>query len=406
MPLSAEKYAMPTNRVDHLEQPDLDKAVIELEKNRDTFTWPQRRALVRSAAEQLDQVGPTESAIAVLVHLVEDQKWEVRKDVADSLVFLPDDEFPRLAARLAQDSNAFVQKAAERALDRRRRGQQTAQKKRRNLDQLQEQYSTIEKMHGSIAADRARQMAERLYDVIVGATVHDMRNILSPLKSGITSLLGHLSNNGIAPKLFEKNLTKMGYQAAMLERLLEDMRAYSQSTPGERRRERLVDVVNEAYGMVTDTFQVTGRDASKVKVWIDVPENLTVEMARYQIVRAVSNVLKNACESFADDPQTFTAGEVSLIARIVGAPRKPEKGGLHYGPMTHLCETFRRNQAGLVLPGKADRQPEASLALCWVTIMTKRRQRVHRPCDRASKEGYLWEPTSSASCTEGSIESP
>ncbi len=99
----------------------------------------------------------------------------------------------------------------------------------------------------------------------------------------------------------------------------------------------------------------------------------------------------------------------------IGSERCPEcgvrheslrKGGLHYGPMTHLCETFRRNQAGLVLPGKADRQPEASLALCWVTIMTKRRQRVHRPCDRASKEGYLWEPTSSASCTEGSIESP
>ncbi len=94
------------------------------------------------------------------------------------------------------------------------------------------------------------------------------------------------------------------------------------------------------------------------------------------------------------------------LAPNAGAPRKPEKGGLHYGPMTHLCETFRRNLAGLVLPGKADRQPEASLALCWVTIMTKRRQRVHRPCDRASKEGYLWEPTSSASCTEGSIESP
>jgi len=40
------------------------------------------------------------------------------------------------------------------------------------------------------------------------------------------------------------------------------------------------------------------------------------------------------------------------------------------------------------------------------TRTAKRRQRVHRPCDRAPKEGYLWEPTSSASCTEGSIESP
>ena len=279
--------------------------------------WSQRRALAKAAAEQLAQVGPTEAAMSLLLVLAEDPKWEVRKDVADCLLMVPDDEFPRLAAKLSEDSNLFVQKATQRALDRRRRGQQTAQKKRRDLDQLQDQYANIEKMHGSIAAEKARQMAERLYDVLVGATVHDMRNILGPLKSGITSLLGHLNDNGLDATLFKKNLTKMGHQAEMLERLLDDMRAYSQPTPADRRRERLVDVVKEAHGMVLDAFRATGRDPAKVKVWIDVPENLTVEMSRYQIVRAVSNVLKNAYESFANDPQTFSAGEVRLIARTV-----------------------------------------------------------------------------------------
>jgi signal transduction histidine kinase len=302
-------------------QLDLAQMMSQLQQDREALDWPERRALVKAVAEHLSRVGPTEAALALLLVLAEDPKWEVRKDVADCLMLVPDDDFPRLAAKLSQDSNLFVQKATERALDRRRRGQQTAQKKRRGLDQVQDQYANIEKMHGTIAAEKARQMAERLYDVLVGATVHDMRNILGPLKSGIAALLGHLGDNSFDAKLFEKSLTKMGHQAEMLERLLEDMRAYSQPTPADRRRERLIDVVKEAHGIVLDAFHATGRDPSLVRVGIDVPENLTAEMSRHQIVRAVSNVLKNAYEAFANDPQTFASGEVCLTARSVNGER-------------------------------------------------------------------------------------
>jgi len=302
-------------------QPDLAQLTAQLQQDREALDWPLRRDLVKTVAEQLSQVGPTETALSLLLVLAEDPKWEVRKDVADCLVLVPDDDFPRLAAKLSQDSNLFVLKATERALDRRRRGQQTAQKKRRGLDQVGDQYANIEKMHGTIAAEKARQMAERLYDVLVGATVHDMRNILGPLKSSISALLGHIGDGGIDPKLFEKNLTKMGHQAEMLERLLEDMRAYSQPTPADRRRERLVDVVKEAHVMVLDAFQATGRDPSRVQVKIDVPENLTAEMSRHQIVRAVGNVMKNAYEAFANDPQTFADGQVFLTAKALDGER-------------------------------------------------------------------------------------
>ena len=253
--------------------------------------------------------------MSLLLLLADDPKWEVRKDVADCLLLVDEDEFPRLAARLSQDDNAFVRQAAERALDRRRRGRESNQRKRRGLDHVQDQYDSIEQTHGSVAAQRARAMAEQLYDILVGAMIHDMRNFLAPLKSAITSLLGHLADGELDARLFEKNLVKMGHQAEMIERMLEDMRTYSQPTPVQRRRERLADMIHEAQGAVLDTFLATGRDAACVSAHLDVPENLTVDVARFDMVRALMNLMKNAYESHATGPGTFTPGSVWVTAR-------------------------------------------------------------------------------------------
>lgn len=297
-----------------VEQPNLANAIARLQRNREALSWPERRELVKAAAEQLSHVGPTDTTLSLLLVLADDPKWEVRKDVADCLMLVPEDNFPRLAAMLSQDANSFVRKATERAMDRRRRGEETAQRKRRGLDQVEDRYANIERMHGSIAAEKARHMAERLYDVLVGAAVHDMRNILAPLRSNISAMLGHLTDNNFDIKLFQKNLFKMGYQAEMLERLLDDMRAYSQPTPADRHRERLEDVIKEAHGMVMDTFHATGRDPVCVLLRFEVPENLTFQVSRHQIVRAVANIMKNAYESFADDPHTFRHGDIHVMA--------------------------------------------------------------------------------------------
>lgn len=295
---------------DHL---DFAEVVDRLRRSHDAFDWPERRELVNAVAEQIEHRGVLEPALSLLWLLSEDEKWEVRKDVADCLMLLPDDEFPRFAARLLEDPNSFVQTATIRAMDRRRRGEQTAQRKQRGLDHIQEQYDRLERDYGSDAAELARQMAEQLYDLIVGATVHDMRNILAPLKSGISALRSSMRAGDFDPKQFEKGLEKLGHQSEMLERMIDDMRVYMQPTPTERRRERLADIIEDARVSVMDTFQATGRDASSVSIVIEVPENLTVEVSRHQVVRAISNVLKNAYESFATDPQTFTAGEVSVV---------------------------------------------------------------------------------------------
>ncbi len=302
---------------DTTQQFDASKVATKLQSDRQSLTWPQRRTLVKSVAEQFELNGPNELLTGLLLLLAGDPKWEVRKDVADCLLLVDDDNFPRLAAKLSQDNNAFVRQSVERALDRRRRGKESVKRKRRGLDQVQDQYANIEKIHGPIAAKKAHYMAERLYDVLVGSTVHDMRNILAPLKSNISSLLNHSVKEIIDPQTLKKKLARMGYQVATLEKFMEDMRTYSQLTPQKRHRERMADLVQEAHDMVLDAFKATGRDPAKVEVSFDILPNLTFDVSRHQIVRAIGNVLKNAYESFAIDPQVFGAGKVRLEARSI-----------------------------------------------------------------------------------------
>jgi len=302
-------------------QLDAAQAAAQLKHGRESMPWPQRRALVKAVADELQRSGPRDVLTSLLLLLADDPKWEVRSDVADCLLLVDTDELAKLAARLIEDDNAFVRQAAQRALDRRRRGRESSQRKRRGLDHVQDQYDSIEQTHGLVAAQRARAMAEQLYDILVGATVHDMRNFLAPLKSAISGLLGHLADGKLDPRLFEKNLLKMGHQAEMIERMLEDMRTYSQPTPALRRRERLADLVQEAHCAVLDTFRATGRDAANVGIEIDVPENLTVDVARFDMVRALMNLLKNAYEAHATGPDTFTPGSVWVTAQPVNGER-------------------------------------------------------------------------------------
>ena len=289
-----------------------------LQKDPESVAWPERRALVKAVCVTLASSGPSETALGLMYQLADDSKWEVRKDVADCLLLVPDDDFNRLTANLTGDCNAFVRKAAERALDRRRRGERTAARRRRGLDQVADLHVAIEKRFGAAAAEKAGRMAERLYDVMVGATTHDMKGILTPLKSSTESLLTFLAEGNVDPMYFRKELSRIANRLAIMERLVEDMRTYAQPTPLDRRRERLLDVVNDAHGMAKDVFGATNRDASNVAVENDVPENITVEISRHQIVVAVANVLKNAYESFTTGPETFQAGRVTVSARVIG----------------------------------------------------------------------------------------
>ena len=86
-------------------------------------------------------------------------------------------DFGGLAAQLSEDENSYVRKVAERSLDRRRKGQQTSSRRCLVLGSVADDYEMMERLHGTLATKMSRQIAERLYDVLVGSTIHNMRGL-------------------------------------------------------------------------------------------------------------------------------------------------------------------------------------------------------------------------------------
>lgn len=293
------------------ESQNFDDALAALTANANALSWSQRAQLVRDVAAQH---GPKErvsgSASALLRLLAGDTKWEVRKEVADVLHLLPDGDFSTLAAQLTEDVNAFVKRSAERALERRQRGQKAETKRRRGLDKVEEDLARLEKAHGTKVARLAHDMAHRLYEGLVGASVHEMRSVATAMESSIEQLL-----RGSSDPLAQKLGARLRINVRYFEQLLDDMRLYTQVPPRERRTERIDDLVTEAASMVREEFTARGRDFSPVQFSTDVPSELTASMSRVQIVLALRNLLKNAFEAHATDPQRFQPGEVRLRAK-------------------------------------------------------------------------------------------
>jgi len=301
--------------------PDLAGVLARLENDPDALPWPERRALAQSLAGHLLEHPPDETVLALLFELAVDAKWEVRKDVADCLAHLPDGVFPRLAARLCGDSNAFVRQEAEKAIDRRRRGEASTRRRQRHLDHVQAEYADLQRAHGDQAADRARRLAERLYDILVGSTVHDMRALIVPLRSGLKEVREQLATGTPDHAVCAERLWRMARQVTMLELLLEDMRLYSQPTPLARRRERLAALVDEGHRLALDALRATDRDPAAVAVNLAVPAQLTVEVAPHQVIRVFGNVIKNAYESFVTPAGELRPGRIEVAARAVDAER-------------------------------------------------------------------------------------
>lgn len=288
---------------------------------RDSASWPERRELVKSLGERLASEGPSEEILSSLLRLAEDPKWEVRKEVADLLLLLPERVFPEFVAVLAHDSNAFVRRAVARVGDRRRRGAQAAARKRRYLDQIERRYASIERRYGSAAAQEARRVAEQLHDAQLGAMVHDLQNIAAPLDAAVKALRGNFVAGDVDPQEAHQHLGRMARQTSALVQILGDMQVYVTPAFQPARPESLEDLAVQSHSTARAALEVGGRGLENVRVLFEIDESVSLVCNRDQLIRALANIIKNAYEAHSPAPCQFQSGEVRIVGRRVGADR-------------------------------------------------------------------------------------
>lgn len=282
---------------------DLSEALSQLCAQRDVIPWPERRQIVARIAGPLAEGQAGDPFRALLLLLAEDPKWEVRKDVADALATIPDNDLATLADRFLEDSHAYVRRAAKQSIERRRKAARDAQKRKRGVELVLALYQELEERHGKEAADMARRLAEQLYDTLIGATVHEMRSVLTALKEDNARLIERQNADQLDPAFLRRKTLKIADRLAFLERLLEDMRNYAQPVSDERSSVTVADLLTEARSIVSENLRARNINPRKVALTVTVPPDLIVKVSRVHIVTAIVNVLKNAYDFLPADSE-------------------------------------------------------------------------------------------------------
>jgi signal transduction histidine kinase len=273
--------------------------------------------LGRTVGEALVTGTATDAALALAHVLAADPKWEVRLTIADTLLNLPDDDFGQLTGRMGDDSNTYVRGAVERARERRREQQRANGRTRRSADQVSQHLQAIESEYGKAAAGKALRLCERYSELLIGSMVHDLRSILTHLKTNCFALIDESADSKTTGRP-RRAVTRVRSDLEFLETAIGDMAAFTQPSPAEHRPERLAEIIAAAHDLARDNVRKVKLDPDAVTVSIDVPEPLVIDVGRHQIVMAVANVLKNAYEAFAATGGQLRTGHIHVEAALFG----------------------------------------------------------------------------------------
>jgi signal transduction histidine kinase len=290
-----------------------------MRKDAEFISWTERRLLAKKCFELISSGYIEEPLPELAVQLARDPKWEVRKDVADNLLLLPEDEFLRAASILQSDTNAFVQKSLKRAMDRRRQGRKSGGGTKQRTSQYLPLYAEIEKSCGAAAARKSTRIFEQFYNTLIGSSVHDMRNVLSPIKSEIFSLRHALAREDFSVADFERKLKKLSDMTLFMEQMLDDMKTYSEPLTAKKQTERLSRVIDKAHEMAIKALKAHSRFPGKVSFLNQTPDGVMLEIGHLQIIRAFSNIIKNAYDSYEKAPGVFSPGSINVSAEETGS---------------------------------------------------------------------------------------
>jgi len=244
--------------------------------------------------------------------LSEDGSWEVRQDVAELLVYVPEGDFSRLTGRLVSDFNGYVRRSAEKSRERRRQAEIEAKRASRGIEQVSLQYQNLTKQVGGEVADEAIQLAEKRFTLLADALVHDLLSVLAGAKTQVRRLVKRLAD-GDADIL--QMAVKLSEDMDFMEQYFRSVEAYSRALSPERHLEWMQEVVHQAVEQARRGLEAYGVDLGAISVDESHVSEVRAEVSRELIVQAISNIVTNAYEAFLDQEGRIREGRIDVSSR-------------------------------------------------------------------------------------------
>ena len=279
--------------------------------------WRERRktvlALARSLEEEKGHPGYTEE----LTKYVSDEKWDVRAEVAKAMAWVSEDFMP-VFRPLLSDCNEYVVKNAKQALNTRALFVKNAKKQEVSESRLFRNVDILQKKYGSEVALLAKEDVLDAYQLVVGYVVHDIRGVIAPVPESLNRMYRIAERELPSNKLieFRREMNMIERRIGMIESLSEDMRELSKRTPRTRMQEDIKDLLNTALDDTKKIFEAKNRDISKVSFCTEgSPAGILIPVVRQAIIRAFTNLLKNAVESYMPNKKVANEGVVEISAQ-------------------------------------------------------------------------------------------
>jgi len=294
-------------------QTNLHEAALRLRDNPAWLSPEERRSLVATIADAM-LCGDCErdrEVTDLIEQLAGDKDWSVRLEVARMVHLLSEDVCRRLVATFRSDCNSYVRGHAERSLARQRKVRQVTSRKRVASSNYGDQLDQLERQHGKRIAAKVRSLADQRYTMLASSVAHDVRSILTTLSANAAALSAEMNGNTRVRSIQE--------DIDHITRTIEGMEEYTNVLPIQRHHEDLAELLTQAIDKARGGVKRQKHDDSAVQITVSAPASIRVQVVRRLMVLALTNVIQNAIEAFADqDEDAITAGLIRIEAVVDG----------------------------------------------------------------------------------------
>jgi len=273
----------------------------------------ERRRLVTAIADAFLCGGAAEEPMAteLIDLLARDADWTVRLEVARMVHLLDDEACSRYVALFRGDCNSYVRGHAERSLSRQRKARQTSSRKRNESRDYAEGLDELARQHGPRVAAKVQSLADQRYAMLSSAVAHDVRSILTTLSANAAALAAEHGSGGRVGSIRE--------DIDLLKRTIEAMEQFTKQLPVQRHPEDLRQMIDQAVEKAREGLIAQRHDPAAVEMAVAPVPTIQLRVSRRLIVLALTNIIENALESFADrEADRLRPGRVEVRVAVDG----------------------------------------------------------------------------------------
>lgn len=196
-------------------------------------------------------------------------------------------------------------------------------------------------------AEEALREADRRKDEFLATLAHELRNPLSPIRTGL-QVLNLTTDAGIARRTREMMDRQLGHMVRLIDDLLDVSRITSGKVVLQRSRISLQDAARAAVESSRPSIEAAGH-----RLHLDLPADpLWVDADATRLAQVLGNLLANAAKYTPDGGDIHLRvhacdGEACIDVRDTGLGIPPEALGEVFGMFAQVNRTLDRAQGGL-----------------------------------------------------------